>query len=130
MIEERVSMKIISSKKWENINQNVVDLQCDLRKSQDDNATYFAQVEALRKKLSDERNSLTNINDSNISLVQANTLLEKEIKEKNIEIKKLKTLLTKNKIDYKFLYAENVTEKKITKKIRSRKSNSKANTTK
>lgn len=97
-------MKIISSKKWENINQNIVDLQCDLRKAQDDNSTYFAQVEALRKKLNDERNNLTTINDSNISLTEANTLLESKIKEKNVEIKKLKALLTKNKIDYKHLY--------------------------
>ena len=84
-------MKIISKKEWEKINQTMVNLQLDYNDKIQENALLEEQVKYLQKALENERQN--NIEFINIYEVET-------IKYKNT-IKKLKTLLTKNKIDYK-----------------------------
>lgn len=92
-------MKIISKKKWEEMNQKIVDIQMDLNESRQDNKTYFAQVEALRKQN-------TNIKAENESCHKEIENIANQLVDKDKEVRKLKALLTKNKIDYKHLYKE------------------------
>ena len=42
-------MKIISSKKWEDLEQKFVELQCDLNDAIEDNRNYYNQVNLLIK---------------------------------------------------------------------------------
>lgn len=42
-------MKIISRKKWEDLEQKFVELQCDLNDARDDNANYKYQIDLLLK---------------------------------------------------------------------------------
>ena len=76
-------MKIMSKKQYEKLQQAMVDLQMDLNDAREDNKTLEAQVKYLQDQL------------------KANEQLTSELYDKNKEIKKLKTLLTKNKINYK-----------------------------
>lgn len=80
-------MKIISNKKYEKLQQTLVDLQLDLNEAYEDNKTYNMQVEHL---LEEKR-----------ILLADNQKMECDILDYKKEIKKLKTLLTKNKIEYK-----------------------------
>ena len=80
-------MKILSKKKWEKYQQMVCDLQMDLGDALEDNKSYYRQVEYLRQTLTDVNNQ--------------NEKLACDIDENLKEIKRLKCLLTKNKIDYK-----------------------------
>ena len=80
-------MKILSKKKWEEYQQMMCDLQMDLGEAIENNKTYYEQVEYLRKSLCD-----------------VTAQIEKygcDIDDYVKEIKRLKCLLTKNKIDYK-----------------------------
>lgn len=76
-------MKILSKKKYEKLQQAMVNLQMDLNDAKEDNKTLEAQVKYLQDQ------------------VKANEQLTSELYDKNKEIKRLKTLLTKNKINYK-----------------------------
>lgn len=80
-------MKILSKKKWEEYQQMMCDLQMDLSEALDDNKVYYQQVEYLR-------NSLTKATNENEKYAY-------DIEDYLKEIKRLKCLLTKNKIDYK-----------------------------
>lgn len=80
-------MKILSKKKWEEYQQMMCDLQMDLGDALEDNKSYYRQVEYLRQTLTDVNNQ--------------NEKLACDIDENLKEIKRLKCLLTKNKIDYK-----------------------------
>lgn len=118
-------MKILSSKKWEEINQKYVDMQMDLETQKDDNHKYFCQVEVLRKQVDDLkktnddiRNQINDLVDSNTALISRNTSLEDTIVGKDKEIRTLKGLLTKNKVDYKHLYdKENKNGRNQTKNV-------------
>ena len=89
-------MKIISNKKWEKMEQMLVDLQLDLNKALDDEQTYLKQINYLQKELENEKTA------SNAFSKVIEEYFVKIESQKDI-IKKLKTLLTKNKIDYKSL---------------------------
>lgn len=80
-------MKILSKKKWEEYQQMMCDLQMDLGDTLENNKNYYKQVEYLRQTLTDVNNQ--------------NEKLACDIDENLKEIKRLKCLLTKNKIDYK-----------------------------
>ena len=80
-------MKILSKKNWEKYQQMMCDLQMELGEAAENNKTYHEQVEYLRKTLGD-----------------VTAQIEKyayDIDDYLKEIKRLKCLLTKNKIDYK-----------------------------
>ncbi len=87
-------MKIISNKKWEEMNQELVNIQLDLNEARRDNDTYLEQVKYLQKQLENEKTA-----SDAFSKVIEEYFVKIEI-QRNI-IRKLKTLLTKNKIDYK-----------------------------
>ena len=48
-------MKIISNKKYEEMEQKLVDLQLDLSKALDDEQTYLKQINYLQKELENEK---------------------------------------------------------------------------
>ena len=89
-------MKIISNKKWEKMEQMLVDLQLDLNKALDDEQTYLKQINYLQKELENEKTA-----SNAFSKVIEEYFVK--IESQKDTIKKLKTLLTKNKIDYKSL---------------------------
>ena len=89
-------MKIISGKKWEEMEQMLVDLQMDLSDAKNDNEIYQRQVEYLQDKIKSAKEDIEEYAGV-LSLTTAKLEEEKAI------TKKLKTLLTKNKIDYKSL---------------------------
>lgn len=76
-------MKIFSSKKWESMAQQMVDLQMDLNESREDNQTYLKQVTYLS---------------------QLKTKISVELMQKKLELKNLKTYCTKHDFDYSKLY--------------------------
>lgn len=80
-------MKILSNKKWKEINEQYVDVQLLNADLKSDNDTY--------------RNQVNTIVDINRELNNTIALMEEELTECKKEIRKLKTLCTKNKIDYK-----------------------------
>lgn len=90
-------IKIISGKKWEEMEQKLVDLQLDLNKALDDEQTYLKQVEYLQKEIENKKNELEKERNDNIQILN---IYEIETIKYKDTIKKLKTLLTKNKIDY------------------------------
>lgn len=94
-------IKIISGKKYEKMEQMLVDLQMDLNKALDDEQTYLKQINYLQKELENEKTA---------SNAFSKVIEEYFVKIENQKdtIKKLKTLLTKNKIDYK-----SILEKKV-----------------
>lgn len=80
-------MKILSSKQWKKFNNQFIDLQLDYNQAKEDEAKYMAQIDYLNeqnKKIGDEL--------EHISI---------ELLKKKNEVKTLKSLLTKNNIDYK-----------------------------
>lgn len=89
-------MKIISNKKYEEMEQMLVDLQMDLSDAKNDNELYQRQVEYLQDKIQSAKDDIEEYAKV-LSLTTAKLEEEKQI------TKKLKTLLTKNKIDYKSL---------------------------
>lgn len=89
-------MKIISGKKYEEMEQKLVDLQLDLSKALDDEQTYLKQINYLQKELENEKTA-----SNAFSKVIEEYFVK--IESQKDTIKKLKTLLTKNKIDYKSL---------------------------
>lgn len=86
-------MKIISNKKWEEMNQTLVDLQMELNDKKEEYAILNEQVAYLQRKLRAAR-------DDNYKLGNLIVGNEKDIVNYKKTIKALKTLLTKNKIDY------------------------------
>ena len=89
-------MKIISGKRWEEINQKLVDLELDLRKAKDDEKTYLKQVSCLQNEIEKEKkvsNDFSKVIGEDFVKIETQKLL----------IKNLKSLLTKNGIDYKAL---------------------------
>ena len=87
-------MKIISNKKWEEINQEIVNLKLDLNEARRDNDTYLEQVEYLQNSIKTE----TSISDDLVETIEE---YEIRMKKQKDTIRTLKTLLTKNNIDYK-----------------------------
>lgn len=104
-------IRIISGKQWEEMNQKLVDLQLDLNKALDDEQIYLKQINCLQKQLNNEKTA-----SNAFSKVIEEYFVKIEI-QKNI-IKKLKTLLTKNKIDYKSLLDKENKNVKTTNKER------------
>lgn len=80
-------MKILTNKKWEQYQQMICDLQMDMGELIENNKIYYEQVEYLRRTLADANNDIEKLG------CDIDTYLK--------EIKRLKCLLTKNKIDYK-----------------------------
>lgn len=80
-------MKILSSKKYEDVVQKLTDLALDLEQEKSDNSLLHEQVMYLTDQLSDERFTTAK--------------LESDLLDAKKEVKKLKTLLTRNKITYK-----------------------------
>ena len=80
-------MKILSGKEQKKFNDQFIDLQLDYNQAKEDEAKYMAQIDFLREKNTELGNELDK--------------LSVELLNKKAEIKILKTLLTKNKIEYK-----------------------------
>ena len=80
-------MKILSNKKYELLMQKLTDLKLDLQECEDDNRTYQIQVDYLSKK----NHELGNNGDK----------LGSDLNDLKNEVRRLKTLLTKNNINYK-----------------------------
>lgn len=83
-------IKIVTREHWRELVDERNNAINELKKAQDDIATYrfeTSHLTAVNKAIGDQ-------------------ILDLEVKldSKNSEIKKLKALLTKNKIDYKHLY--------------------------
>lgn len=87
-------MKIISRKKYEEINQQMVNLQMDLNQALDDEQKYLKQIKYLQKELENEKTA----SDAFSKVIEEYFV---KIESQKDTIRKLKTLLTKNKIDYK-----------------------------
>lgn len=104
-------MKIISRKKYEKINQQMVDLQMDLNQALDDEKKYLKQVNYLQNEIEKEKkvsNDFSKVIEEDFVIIEG----QKDT------IKKLKTLLTKNKIDYKSLLDKESKNVKTTNKER------------
>lgn len=80
-------MKILSKKNYEKLQQCLTNLQMDMNDANEQMDLYLKQVAYLQDQLNYTNNKLEQ--------------LEIIIDDKNKEIKRLKTLLTKNKISYK-----------------------------
>lgn len=90
-------MKILTNKKYEELMQTITDLQMEYASSKHDNSTYYEQVEYLRKannKLADKCSLFEQLSNDCVKY-------DCEIKELKKEIRNLKSLLTKNGIEYK-----------------------------
>jgi chromosome segregation ATPase len=83
-------IKIVTREHWRNLVDERNNAINELKKAQDDFTTYSLEISQLM-----EENKA--IGDQILDL-------EVKLDSKNAEIKKLKALLTKNKIDYKHLY--------------------------
>lgn len=83
-------IKIVTREHWRNLVDERNNAINELKKAQDDFTTYSLEI----SQLMEENKAI------------GDQILDLEIKldSKNAEIKKLKALLTKNKIDYKHLY--------------------------
>lgn len=100
-------MKILSNKKYSDLEQKFVELQLDLNESQKDNETYLKQVSVINEKNKELEKCVEELEDKKIELeISLKKAQEKET-QKTKEIKKLKSLLTKNKVDYSHLYQKN-----------------------
>jgi len=89
-------IKIISGKKYEEMEQKLVDLQLDLNDKLEEEAKYLKQVKYLQKELENEKtasNAFSKVVEEYFVKIESQKLL----------IKNLKSLLTKNGIDYKSL---------------------------
>lgn len=80
-------MKILLKKSYEKLQQCMTNLQMDLNDAHEQLRLYDEQVKYLRNLHSDNTTVVNNLTDL--------------VNEKNKEIRKLKTLLTKNGISYK-----------------------------
>lgn len=80
-------MKIMSKKTYEKLQQCLTELQMDYTDAKDQIDLYNQQVAYLQDQLNFANNKLEQ--------------LGWDLNDKNKEIKKLKTLLTKNGIEYK-----------------------------
>ena len=80
-------MKILKNKTYEKLQQCLTELQLDLNDKIDENKLLEEQVKYLQTQLKSSNDIVTK--------------LGYDIDDKNKEIKRLKTLLTKNKIEYK-----------------------------
>lgn len=80
-------MKILSSKKYEKLQQCLTDLQMDYADAKDQMDLYLKQVAYLQDEL----------NYANNKIEQLGFVID----DKNKEIKRLKTLMTKNGVSYK-----------------------------
>lgn len=87
-------MKIISRKKMEKINQQIVNLQMDLNQALDDEKKYLKQINYLQNEIEKEKR----VSNDFSKVIEEDFVI---IESQKDTIKKLKTLLTKNKIDYK-----------------------------
>lgn len=83
-------IKIVTREHWRNLVDERNNAINELKEAQDDFTTYSLEISQLM-----EENKA--IGDQILDL-------EVKLDSKNAEIKKLKALLTKNKIDYKHLY--------------------------
>mgnify|MGYP002657803787 FL=1 len=83
-------IKIVTREHWRNLVDERNNAINELKEAQDDFTTYSLEI----SKLMEENKAI------------GDQILDLEVKldSKNAEIKKLKALLTKNKIDYKHLY--------------------------
>ena len=89
-------MKIISGKQWEKINQELIDLRLDINMAKDDEKKYLKQIEYLQKELNNEKTA----SDAFSKVIEEYFV---KIETQRLLIKNLKSLLTKNGIDYKAL---------------------------
>ena len=80
-------MKILSKKKYEKLQQCLTNLQMDMNDAHEQMDLYLKQVAYLQDQLNYTNNKLEQ--------------LEIIIDDKNKEIKRLKTLMTKNGVSYK-----------------------------
>lgn len=80
-------IKIMTKKKYEKLQQCLVDLQMDINDAHEQMDLYLKQVAYLQDEL----------NYANNKTEQLGCVID----EKNKEIKRLKTLMTKNGISYK-----------------------------
>lgn len=98
-------LKIMTMKKWNNFNNEFIDLQLENADLKNDNANYKDQVDtivALNEKYQNANNEL--------SALVAETAVK--LTDAKKEIRRLKTLCTKNKINYKEEKKECKTKKK------------------
>lgn len=89
-------IKIISGKKYEEMEQKLVDLQLDLNNKIDDEQKYLKQINYLQNEI-EKGNQVSN----DFSKVIGEDFVK--IETQKLLIKNLKSLLTKNGIDYKAL---------------------------
>ena len=80
-------MKILSGKEWKKFNNQFIDLQLDYNQAKEDEVHYIEQVDFLRNQNKELGNELDKVSV--------------DLLKKKAEIRTLKTLLTKNNIDYK-----------------------------
>lgn len=83
-------IKIVTREHWRNLVDERNNAINELKEAQDDFTTYSLEILQLTKE--------------NKAIGDQILDLEVKLDSKNAEIKKLKALLTKNKIDYKHLY--------------------------
>lgn len=83
-------IKIVTREHWRNLVDERNNAINELKEAQDDFTTYSLEISQLMEE--------------NKAIGAQILDLEVKLDSKNAEIKKLKALLTKNKIDYKHLY--------------------------
>ena len=86
-------MKIIKKREWEKINQTMVDLQMDLNDQMEQNKILEEQVKYLQNRVELEI-------ENNKKISKKLDEYEVKIKSKTNDLRKLKTYLTQNNIDY------------------------------
>ena len=91
-------MKILTNRRYNEMEREFVELQLDLQQAKDDNKLYQIQVDTLNNKIKNNESKFkAKIAELEASLIES----QNDISSKNNEIKKLKNLLTRNKVNYK-----------------------------
>lgn len=87
-------LKIMTKKQWDKFNNEYIDLQLENADLKSDNLNYKDQVDFIV-------HNNEQLAESNTDLVFTIAKVENKLKDAKKEIRRLKTLCTKNKIDYK-----------------------------
>ena len=97
-------MKILSNKKWEEINQRFVDYQLDVADLEEDCKIYLSQISALQSKIETLKVEIAEREDKENELLNTVEHYSSELEELTKKVSSLKRLCTKSCVDYSKIF--------------------------
>lgn len=97
-------MKIISNSKWKSIDMQIKSLRSQISDLCEENISKDNEIDEIKRNLKDKTKEIENNEKIYEELLDSNRQLSKQIldlEQLKAENKRLKTLCSKNKIDYK-----------------------------